>query len=384
MRSSTHLPQADAAPPERFAAILAAIRRRFGPHSIRVGSEWASCLHGTVHRPLHTGSLGLDLLLGGLPRGKISEYAGSGSGSSEALGLAALATCQRSGGLGLLVDPETSLDPDVLTALGVEPRSLILVCPRTAAEAWVILPALVRSGCPDFILVASLPGLFALPRDERGRDGFTVRRLDDRLSRLAAAARGRRTALLLLNDIAPDAGPSDPAADSVGEPLLARHAALRVLFSADRLSYTPDGAIAHLYTRATVIKHHGRPIGPPIPLTIDATGPRRSYECVELGLLLGCVERTELGPLYRGRLLGRSLDRAAAALEVDGALAEAIAAEIAGRWAGSIAMASAYDQNTDVAVPPRERRHPAGNGGRQDAGAPRGPSETTPGRRRGA
>src|SRR5579885_3262861 len=136
MRSSTHLPHADAAPPERFAALLAAIRRRFGPHSIRLGGEWAARLRGTTHRPLHTGSLGLDLLTGGLPRGKISEYAGSGSGSSDALGLAALA---------------------------VEPRSLILVCPHTAAEAWVILMALVRSGCPDLILVASLPGLFALP-----------------------------------------------------------------------------------------------------------------------------------------------------------------------------------------------------------------------------
>lgn len=335
MRSSTHRPHADAAPPERFAALLAAIRRRFGPHSIRLGGEWAARLRGTTHRPLHTGSLGLDLLTGGLPRGKISEYAGSGSGSSDALGLAALAACQRAGGLGLLVDPDTSLDPDVLAALGVEPRSLILVCPHTAAEAWVILMALVRSGCPDLILVASLPGLFALPRDERDQGGYTVRRLDERLSRLAAVARGRRTALLLLNATAPDARPSGPTADSVGEPLLARHTAIRVLFSSDRLCYTPDGAIAHLHTRATVIKHHGRPIGPPIPLTIDATGSRRSYECVELGLLLGCVERTELGLLHRGRALGRSLDRAAATLDADGALAAAIAAEIAGRWAGA-------------------------------------------------
>jgi hypothetical protein len=172
----------------------------------------------------------------------------------------------------------------------------------------------------------------------------------------------------------------------VGEPLLARHAALRVLFSADRLCYTPDGAIAHLYTRATVIKHHGRPIGPPIPLTIDSTGPRRSYECVELGLLLGCVERTELGLLYRGRVLGHSLDRAAATLEVDGTLSEAITAEIAGRWAGTIAT---EPERTDVAAPPWERqdtrsRALAGNGGRLEAGAPRDPPETTLGGRRGA
>src|SRR5919201_2028847 len=79
-----------------LAAAIAALRRRYGDHIIRTGADFAA-LPATGLAPLSTGSLGLDLITGGLPRGHVGEDAGADGTGEGKLALAALPACQHPG-----------------------------------------------------------------------------------------------------------------------------------------------------------------------------------------------------------------------------------------------------------------------------------------------
>lgn len=316
---------------ERLRAVIAALRDRYGPRIIRLGAT----SHDTVDRiasgaagagwpPLTTGSLGLDLLTGGLPRGGITELAGEEGAGTGTLSLAALAACQRVGGLALLVDAEAGVDPDSLVAVGVDPERLLLACPATAAEAWDVLLALCRCGALHLLLLSSLPGLLALP----GSDAPSYRPARG-LRRLRTALRGRGTALLLTNRPVPG-----PPGSTVGGAALAQAAALRIALRRDRLLYAPSGEVAALRALARVVKHHGLPRDPALALDITPGGPRRAAELIALGRLLGCIQEHPLGLISRGRVLGKTPARAAAELERDAELAGALERQVRAAWAG--------------------------------------------------
>jgi hypothetical protein len=179
----------------RRIALLAAIetlRARFGPGIIRHVGDLLAPAPGAERLLLSTGSLGIDLLVGGLPRGAISEYAGVEGAGSETLAITALARCQQGGGLVMLLDAEGTADPDALFAAGLDLHALILACPAGAQEAWSALIALVGSGALDLVAVA-LPALYALPGAPPG--GSPPRALE----RLRPALRGRSTTVLVTN-----------------------------------------------------------------------------------------------------------------------------------------------------------------------------------------
>jgi len=69
----------------RLAAAIAAARRRWGDHIIRVGAEIAAPSTRMGLPALSTGSLGLDLSTGGLPRGAVAEYVGVDGAGAETL-----------------------------------------------------------------------------------------------------------------------------------------------------------------------------------------------------------------------------------------------------------------------------------------------------------
>src|SRR3954453_418880 len=92
--------------PAALATAIAALRRRYGDHIIRTGADLAALPAVTGLAPLSTGSLGLDLITRGVLRGHVSEYAGADGTGKGTLALAALAACQRAGGLALLVDAD--------------------------------------------------------------------------------------------------------------------------------------------------------------------------------------------------------------------------------------------------------------------------------------
>jgi hypothetical protein len=237
------------------------------------------------------------------------------------------------------MDADHAADPDALSAAGVDLESLILAAPSNATEAWDIVRALSRCGALDLLVVASLNGVLALPGA-----GWGVGYLERRLTRLVGVLRGRRTAVLVTNQPLPPRwrrGEDGPEAregslwclETVGGAPVARAAALRVALRPAGVRFTPYGDVACLRSEAWVIKHHGSPRGPGVPLEIGPGGPRRAAELVALAEACGCLAHTTLGLRAAGCVLGRTAERAAVALESDPVLAAALEAEIRAAWA---------------------------------------------------
>jgi len=113
-------------------------------------------------RPLATGVPAVDaLLLGGFPRGQLSEVFGHASSGRTGLVLSLLARVTRAGALAAHVDPLDRLDPASAAAAGVTlPRLLWLRGPRVEdggpkalAEATTAAATLLGSGLFDAIVL---------------------------------------------------------------------------------------------------------------------------------------------------------------------------------------------------------------------------------------
>jgi len=321
---------------------IAALRRRYGDRIIRMAADAPALVGASESGALSTGSLSLDLLTGGLPRGQISEIAGPDGAGKGTLAYAALAACQRAGGLALLVDADNAADPDALRAAGVDLTRLLLAYPAGANAAWDVLGALARSGALDLLALTSLNGLLILPRA-----GWAAGSLERRLARLVTALRGRRTALLMTNlplplpegtDAATRATP--PPRATVGGAAVTRMAALRIALAPAGVRFTPYGDVASLCSTATAVRRHASPCGGAVALEIAPGGPRRAAELISLAEACGCVAHTPLGLLVGGVVLGRTAERAAAALEADPTLAAALEAAVRAVWERRLPIAS--------------------------------------------
>jgi hypothetical protein len=308
------------------------LRARFGPTIIRAASDLAGWPSGDDRPLLSTGSLGLDLLTGGLPRGGISEYAGRDGAGRETLAAVAMARAQAAGGLVILVDAGGTADPDALTAARVDLAALTLAYPATLAQAQSIVEVLCRCGAADILVIASFSSLLVLPTSiGRPRPG----RL---LGRWRFHLRGRRTSLLVVNHIV-----RNQPWTTMEEGALAQEAALRVGLRARGVRIEVHGGVAGLYAEAHVVKHLGQPHSPPIELVMGAAGPDRALELLSLARVSSCLEETPSGCLVGSHRLGGSLSRAATTLRQDPALAQAVERHIRACWATPPAMARAVE-----------------------------------------
>jgi hypothetical protein len=144
--------------------------------------------------PLSTGHAELDArLLGGLPRGELSEAIGPASSGRTGLGLATAARITGSGGLVAWVDPMDRLDPLSAAAAGVQLDRLLWLrgragLPRSLPDAVRAVATLAQSGLFDLV-VLDLVG--AAPGELQRLPGATW-------IRLQRAVEEKETALLLL------------------------------------------------------------------------------------------------------------------------------------------------------------------------------------------
>jgi len=304
----------------RLATVVDRVRQRWGERALRFGTNLLALPASAGTHVLSTGSVSLDLLTGGLPRGALTEIAGLDGSGVELLGQTVLARAQAGGALTLLVDAGMTTDPDSLAAVGIDLERLVLACPVTAPDAWSILEAVGRSDSVDLI-VAFLLGLTNAP-------GATPAVLHWGLTRLAAALRGGGTAVLLVStpvgrrDLG--APPQLHAVRTIGGAAITQAAALRILLTPDTPRLTPYGAIAALRAAAAVVKHHGLPRGPIVSLEMTEQGVHRALDYVTLGMRVGVISETRLGLVFEGCVLGRTPLMAAATLGRTPALAEDI------------------------------------------------------------
>lgn len=181
---------------------LETIEKQFGKGSIMKLGE----AHKTNVETISTGSLSLDLALGGgIPKGRIIEVYGPESSGKTTLTLHVIAEIQRNGGTAAFIDAEHALDPAYAKKVGVDTDNLLISQPDNGEQALEIAETLVRSNAVDLVVVDSVAAL--VPRAEIEGDmgdshmGLQARLMSQALRKLTGIINRSNTTVIFINQI---------------------------------------------------------------------------------------------------------------------------------------------------------------------------------------
>ncbi|MCA8967254.1 MAG: recombinase RecA, partial [Planctomycetes bacterium] len=188
---------------EALQDALAAIHKSHGDGSImRMGDRTEVPIEG-----ISTGSLGLDLAIGGkgFPRGRVIEVFGPESSGKTTLTLHVVANAQKSGGVCAFIDAEHALDPQYARRLGVDLDSLLISQPDHGEQALDICETLAKSGAVDVIVVDSVAALVpkAEIEGEMGDSfvGLQARLMSQALRKMTGALAQAGTTAIFINQL---------------------------------------------------------------------------------------------------------------------------------------------------------------------------------------
>jgi recombination protein RecA len=182
---------------------LAQIEKEFGKGAIMaLGATSIPEIRG-----IHTGSIGLDIALGGkgIPRGRIVEIYGPESSGKTTLALHAIANAQKAGGVAAFIDAEHALDPSWAKRIGVNIEELLVSQPSCGEEALKIAEMLVKSNAVDIIVIDSVAAL--VPKNEVEGDigdshvGLQARLMSQALRILNPTIAKTNTCMVFINQI---------------------------------------------------------------------------------------------------------------------------------------------------------------------------------------
>ena len=122
-----------------------------------------------------------ELVCPGFPKGKLIEIFGAESSGKTTLALAAIAACQKEGGIAMFLDYENSLHHGYAKSIGVsfDPDMLVYYSPETLEEGLKMIFIAINQGI-DLIVVDSVAAM--VPKDE------LEKKLDD-AAKIGALAR---------------------------------------------------------------------------------------------------------------------------------------------------------------------------------------------------
>jgi recombination protein RecA len=177
---------------ETLEQVISAIQERWGTHVI--GRSAIRPRHTIAHIP--TGFPELDRLLdiGGIPRGRISEFMGVPTSGMATVALKVLANAQALGDTAVYIDLERTFDADYARRCGVALAQLTLVHPYDAVQALAMLPDFFGDGSIDLLL-------FDMPVRWQ-EDPRLSRKLSSALGRLLASLSRNAGTLLFLTTLA--------------------------------------------------------------------------------------------------------------------------------------------------------------------------------------
>ncbi|MEK7548676.1 MAG: recombinase RecA [Patescibacteria group bacterium] len=316
-------PPVEPAATGRQAALKVAleqIEKQFGAGSIMV-------LGGQTHlnvEAISTGSLALDVALGvgGFPRGRVVEVYGPESSGKTSLALAAIASAQKQGGLGALIDAEHAFEPSYAKKLGVDLETLLISQPDTGEQALEIVETLVRSNAVDVIVVDSVAAL--VPRAEIEGEmgdsmmGVQARLMSQALRKLTGAVAKSKTVLIFINQIRMKIGVmfGNPETTPGGN-ALKFYSSVRL--DIRRIEQLKDGEMPiGNRVRVKVVKNK---VAPPFRLAefdlMFADGISKEGDLLDLGVKDGLIERSGAWFQYKDQKLGQGREAAKAYLKGD-------------------------------------------------------------------
>ena len=143
--------------------LIATIQRRWGARALR---RFGQPLDDAIP-VIATGFADLDaaLSIGGIPRGRITEFLGTPTSGMSTIVLTLMARAQAQGNMVAYIDLSRTFDPEYAASIDIDLAALLLVRPPTAADALELMHALAASGGVGVLLVDSLSLLQSEPRD---------------------------------------------------------------------------------------------------------------------------------------------------------------------------------------------------------------------------
>lgn len=292
---------------------LSQIQKLYGKGSImRLGQDVKPEV-----RSISTGSLSLDLALGGkgIPVGRVVEVFGPESSGKTTLTLHIVANAQKAGGIAAFIDAEHALDPTYAKKLGVDLDNLLIAQPDSGEQALEIAELLVRSNAVDVVVIDSVAALVpkAELEGEMGEPqmGLQARLMSQALRKLTAAISKSRTSMIFINQIREKIGVffGNPETTSGGRALK--------FYSSVRIDIRRIGAIKEgstvigNRTRATVVKNK---IAPPFRSgefdILFNRGISWEGDVLDLGVTLGLVEKAGTWFSFEDVRLGQGRERA--------------------------------------------------------------------------
>ncbi|MGE3175004.1 MAG: recombinase RecA [Planctomycetota bacterium] len=316
---------------EALEDAILSIQKSYGQGSImRMGDFSAPPIDG-----ISTGSLGLDLAIGGrgLPRGRVVEIFGPESSGKTTLTLHVVANAQRQGGVCAFIDAEHALDPQYARRLGVDLDSLLISQPDHGEQALDICETLARSGAVDVIVIDSVAALVpkAEIEGEMGDSfvGLQARLMSQALRKLTAITAKSKTTLVFINQIREKIGVMFGSPETTtGGRALKFYSSVRI--DIRRIGQIKDGEEPiGSRTKATVVKNK---VAPPFRKTefdiLFREGINRLGELLDLGVECGVLKRSGTWVSHGDTRLGQGREKAREFLKENPELAQEIETQL--------------------------------------------------------
>ena len=298
---------------EALLDAMAAIHKNHGDGSImRMGDRIETPIEG-----ISTGSLGLDLAIGGkgLPRGRVIEVFGPESSGKTTLTLHVVANAQRQGGVCAFIDAEHALDPQYAKRLGVDLDSLLISQPDNGEQALDICETLAKSGAIDVIVIDSVAALVpkAEIEGEMGDSfmGLQARLMSQALRKLTGVVAKTKTTLIFINQIREKIGVMFGSPETTtGGRALKFYSSVRI--DIRRIGQIKDGEEPiGARTKATVVKNK---VAPPFKKCefdiLFAEGINRLGEVLDLGVESNFLKRSGTWISHGETRLGQGREKA--------------------------------------------------------------------------
>jgi recombination protein RecA len=291
---------------------LSQIEKQFGKGSImRLGDA-----HAVAVETIPTGSIGLDLALGGgIPKGRIIEIYGPESSGKTTVCLHAVAEVQKAGGTAAYIDAEHALDPAYAKRLGVDTDKLLISQPDSGEQALEILETLVRSNAVDIVVIDSVAAL--VPQAEIEGDmgdaqmGLQARLMSQAMRKLTGVINRSKTTVVFVNQLRMKIGVmfGNPETTTGGN-ALKFYASVRM--DIRRISQIKQGdQIIGNHVRVKVVKNK---VAPPFrEAEFDIMynqGISKEGDLIDLAVNHGVVEKSGAWYTYKGENIAQGREAA--------------------------------------------------------------------------
>lgn len=245
----------------RLEQTVAGLQARWGVRAVRRLGEDVTTPSLTPHIPTGFAALDKALVIGGIPRGRVTELIGIPTSGMSTLALKIAANAQEGGRTAIYFDLDHTLDPDYAARCGVVLDQLAVARPEGVPQTTGLLHDLVLTAGAAILVLNLHSGLLA-------QAGIT-QTLSNTLARLMAPLAKTDSALLCLTALPPR---RDTALKHYPAGInLPHYAAVRLLIQRERWLYKRQD-IRGYEAQVEVVKNKFGPAGQRAPIAITFNG----------------------------------------------------------------------------------------------------------------